>query len=289
MLVDLGTNGEILIWRRMGFGLLLRNRSVEGAHFHGLNAVLEPSMGKNRQNNSEKLLFSLQYDLDKEKNFRNCGSGWSARSEFFGPAYFGNRRFIRHPLRSSIRRNGGLELRWSQRKTHKRTSHYVDQKELPDSVAKGALRAGIELACGKRVGHLKNFCRGAFAALSQRDALAIGMLRSFRRNIEVVGMRRAGAILSLYNGVFCRARNWYHETKCWICLHRLFRNLFPVCRFQIRTVRKTYSTLTGCWKTGSGVRTGAAIEKRDIQAMWALASPQTLNGGLRRSFSTPVK
>lgn len=230
MLVDLGTNGEILISAEDGFWATscATGPAFEGATIsHGMNAVSGAIDGVKIDRTTRKIACSvLQYDLDKEKKPSGiCGSGVvSAVAEFLRTGIIlETGRFNPDIHLPNLRygENGGLEFELvSAENSQTGRAITLTQKDIRlIQLAKGALRAGIELACRETgIGHPeKLFVAGAFGSfVLKEDALAIGMFPKLpEENIEVVGNAAgAGAILSLYNGGFLtRAKELIHETK----------------------------------------------------------------------------
>jgi uncharacterized 2Fe-2S/4Fe-4S cluster protein (DUF4445 family) len=230
MLVDLGTNGEILLSAKDGFWATscATGPAFEGATIsHGMHAVSGAIDGVRIDRRTGEIVCSvLQYDLDKPKKPSGiCGSGAvSAVAELLRTGVIlENGRFnpdIHFPnLRYSDSGVFEFELISGENSQTGRPITLTQRDIRLIQLAKGALRSGIELVC-RETGieqPEKLLVAGAFGSfVIKGDALTIGMFPGlFEENIEVVGNAAgAGAILSLFDrGFLSRAKKLIHAIK----------------------------------------------------------------------------
>jgi uncharacterized 2Fe-2S/4Fe-4S cluster protein (DUF4445 family) len=220
MLVDVGTNGEIMFLGKEGMlaASCATGPAFEGATIrHGMQAVpgAIDAIKINRIN--QKLSYSVIHN-PTEKGQRPvgiCGTGViSAVAELLRAEIISKGGAFNSAAKyPNLQRgeNGALQfILVSPEKSAEGRTIALTQKDVRAvQLAKGALRAGIELLCKETHTALpqKILLAGAFGNyINPRDALTIGMFpRLPPENIESVGNAAgAGAILTLFDKRFAR-------------------------------------------------------------------------------------
>lgn len=247
VLVDLGTNGEVLVSAKDGFFATscATGPAFEGAAIsQGMQAVSGAIDGVKLDRMTQEIVCSvLQHDLNKVKKPSGiCGSGAvSAVAEFLRTGIIlETGRFNPDIHLPNLRYgdDGGLEFELvSAENSQTGRAITLTQKDIRlIQLAKGALRAGIELVCSEAgIRHPeKLLVAGAFGSfVNKEDALTIGMFPKLpTESIEAVGNAAgAGAILSLFNiGFLNRAKELIRAIKVLdLSSHPAFQETFISC------------------------------------------------------------
>lgn len=220
MLVDVGTNGEIIFLGQDGMlaASCATGPAFEGATIqHGMQAVPGAIDAIKINRNQRKLSYSvIQNAAEKRRRPAGiCGTGViSAVAELLRAGIIlKDGAFNSAAKYPDLQRgqNGALQfILVSAEKTAEGRAIALTQKDVRAvQLAKGALRTGIELLCKETQMDLprKILLAGAFGNyINPRDALTIGMFPGLApEDIEGVGNAAgAGAILTLFEERFAR-------------------------------------------------------------------------------------
>jgi uncharacterized 2Fe-2S/4Fe-4S cluster protein (DUF4445 family) len=220
MLVDVGTNGEIMFLGKEGMlaASCATGPAFEGATIqHGMQALPGAIKAVKINRNKHQLTCSVIQNAS-EKKWRPvgiCGTGViSAVAELLGVEIIlkggAFNSAAKYPGLEQTE-NGGLQfILVDPEKTAEGRAIVLTQKDVRAvQLAKGALRTGIELLCKETHMALprKILLAGAFGNyIHPRDALAIGMFPAMAsEDIEGVGNAAgAGAILTLFDERFAQ-------------------------------------------------------------------------------------
>jgi uncharacterized 2Fe-2S/4Fe-4S cluster protein (DUF4445 family) len=220
MLVDVGTNGEIMFLGKQGMlaASCATGPAFEGATIHnGMQAVPGAIDAIKINRHKRQLSYSVvQNAAEKRRRPAGiCGTGViSAVAELLRAGIIAKGgAFNRAAKYPGLQRteNGALQFMLvpPDKTTGGRTIALTQKDVRAVQLAKGALRTGIELLCKET--HLdlpqKILLAGAFGNyIKPRDALTIGMFPPLPpENIESVGNAAgAGAILALFDERFAR-------------------------------------------------------------------------------------
>ncbi len=223
MLVDVGTNGEIMYLGKDGLAATscATGPAFEGAAIHhGMHAVSGAiDAVKIQKTNGKAACSVIQKNPGKPKKMAGiCGTGViSAAAELFRAGIILNDGAFNRKADSPYLRpddNGSLEfvLASSEETQDGRPVTFTQKDVRAVQLAKGALRTGIDLLC-KEAGMqrpTKLLVAGAFGSfINKKDALTIGMFpRIPEEDIDVVGNAAgAGAILALFDEEFSTRAN----------------------------------------------------------------------------------
>ena len=230
MLVDVGTNGEIMYRTQNSLTATscATGPAFEGAAIsHGMHAVSGAIDAVTIDKSSGKATYSLiQQNPAKPKNPAGlCGTGViSTVAELYASGLIlkdgaFNRKFVSANLRMDA------EQMWEYivvpaENTQDGRAVTVNQKDVRAiQLAKGALRTGIDLLC-KEAGvqrPAKLLVAGAFGSfINKQDALKIGMFPGIdEEDISIVGNAAgAGAILALFDDdILIRAKDLAQKTR----------------------------------------------------------------------------
>jgi uncharacterized 2Fe-2S/4Fe-4S cluster protein (DUF4445 family) len=215
MLVDVGTNGEIMYWGKNGLSATscATGPAFEGAAIsHGMHAVSGAIDAVQIDKNSGQTVYSLiqQNPAKPKKPAGLCGTGViSTVAELHKAGLVLNDGAFNH--RANLP-NFQLEedlpaafiLVPAENTQDGRPVTFTQNDVRAIQLAKGALRTGIDLLCREEGMETpaKLLVAGAFGSfINKRDALNIGMFpRIPEENVEVVGNAAgAGAILALFD------------------------------------------------------------------------------------------
>jgi len=244
MLVDVGTNGEIMCLGRDGLAATscATGPAFEGAAIqHGMHAVSGAiDAVKIKRTNGKAVCSVIQQNPDKPKKMAGiCGTGViSAAAELFKAGIILNDGAFNRKAGSPYLRpddNGSLEfvLAPPEETQGGRPVTFTQKDVRAVQLAKGALRTGIDLLC-KEAGMqrpAKLLVAGAFGSfINKKDALTIGMFpRIPEEDIDVVGNAAgAGAILALFDEEFStRANELTRATQVLeLSAHPAFQDMF---------------------------------------------------------------
>jgi uncharacterized 2Fe-2S/4Fe-4S cluster protein (DUF4445 family) len=219
MLVDVGTNGEILLVSDKGLWATscATGPAFEGATIrHGMRAVSGAidRIAIDRKSNEPVCTIIQKEHAPAIKPSGICGTGViSAIAELHRAGLVGkDGRFRRKGTLTHFQysREGYLEfILVPFEKSQTQRAITLTQKDIRSiQLAKGALLAGIELMCEKaEVSSIKNlWIAGAFGSyINKKDARTIGMFPEISdENIRIIGNGAgAGAILCLINPALC--------------------------------------------------------------------------------------
>jgi len=220
MLVDVGTNGEIMFLGKEGIlaASCATGPAFEGATIrHGMQAVTGAIDAIKINRNKRKLSYSVIHNATEKRPppAGICGTGViSAVAELLRAEIISKGGAFNSAAKyPNLQRgeNGALQfILVSPEKTAEGRTLALTQKDVRAvQLAKGALRAGIELLCKETQTDLpqKILLAGAFGNyINPRDALTIGMFPPLPpQKIESVGNAAgAGAILTLFDERFAR-------------------------------------------------------------------------------------
>ena len=230
MLVDVGTNGEIMFWGKDG---LLATSCATGPAFegaaisHGMHAVSGAIDGVQIDPNSGQTICSLiqQNPAKPQKPSGLCGTGVISTVAELYKAGLVLKDGAFDPqadtpyLRQAENQPAEFILVPAENTQDGRPVTFTQNDVRAIQLAKGALRTGIDLLCREAgmESPTKLLVAGAFGSfINRKDALAIGMFpRIAEDKIEVVGNAAgAGAILALFDeGLSSRASELARITR----------------------------------------------------------------------------
>jgi len=230
MLVDVGTNGEIMYAGQDGLVATscATGPAFEGAAIrHGMHAVSGAIDAVKIDRASGKAVCSvIQQNPEKPKKVAGiCGTGViSAAAELLRAGIIlkdgaFNRKTDSPNLRRDHNDSPEFVLVAGEETQDGRPVTFTQKDVRAVQLAKGALRTGIDLLCREagRQRPSKLLVAGAFGSfIDKKDALTIGMFpRIPEEDIEVVGNAAgAGAILALFNEEFSiQANELTHATR----------------------------------------------------------------------------
>ena len=230
MLVDVGTNGEIMFIGRDGLSATscATGPAFEGAAIsHGMHAVsgaidavkIDPASGRADCS-------IIQYNPAKPKKAAGlCGTGViSTVAELYRAGLIlSDGAFNRQAATSYLRLDGNESMEYilvpAENAQEKRSIGFTQKDVRAIQLAKGALRTGIDLLCREAgfVYPTRMLVAGAFGSyINSADAIEIGMFPNISTaRIEVVGNAAGvGAILALFDeNAFARAAELARITR----------------------------------------------------------------------------
>jgi uncharacterized 2Fe-2S/4Fe-4S cluster protein (DUF4445 family) len=230
MLVDVGTNGEIMHLEKDGLSATscATGPAFEGAAIsHGMHAVSGAIDAVTIDKNGGRAIFSIiqQNQAQPKKPSGLCGTGViSTAAELYRAGLIlkdgaFDRKANNRYLRLNENQTSEFIVVPAEETQDGRPVTFTQNDVRAIQLAKGALRTGIDLL-SKEAGleqPAKLLVAGAFGSfINKKDALKIGMFpRIPEENIEVVGNAAgAGAILALFDdGFLNRARELARETR----------------------------------------------------------------------------
>jgi uncharacterized 2Fe-2S/4Fe-4S cluster protein (DUF4445 family) len=244
MLVDVGTNGEIMHVGKDGLSAAscATGPAFEGAAIsHGMHAVSGAIDAVTIDRKSGRAIFSLiqQNPAKPKKPSGLCGTGViSTAAELYRAGLIlKDGAFDRNANNTYLRLNDNQTSEFivvpAEETQDGRPVTFTQNDVRAIQLAKGALRTGIDLL-SREAGlerPAKLLVAGAFGSfINKKDALEIGMFpRIAEENIEVVGNAAgAGAILALFDDSFLnRARELTRETRVLdLSTHSEFQDTF---------------------------------------------------------------
>jgi uncharacterized 2Fe-2S/4Fe-4S cluster protein (DUF4445 family) len=214
MLVDVGTNGEIMYWGKDGLSATscATGPAFEGAAIsHGMHAVSGAIDGVEIDRNSGQTICSViqQNPANPKKPSGLCGTGViSTVAELYQTGLvLKDGAFNPQGTSPYLRFKGAQPLEFvlvsAENTQDGRAVTFTQNDVRAIQLAKGALRTGIDLLCREAGMEIpaKLLVAGAFGSfINKKDALTIGMFpRIPEDKIEIVGNAAgAGAILALF-------------------------------------------------------------------------------------------
>jgi uncharacterized 2Fe-2S/4Fe-4S cluster protein (DUF4445 family) len=230
MLVDVGTNGEIMYLGKDGLSATscATGPAFEGAAIsHGMHAVSGAIDAVNIDKTSGKAICSLiqQNPAKPKKPAGLCGTGViSTVAELYKAGLILKDGAFNSQADSAYMRLNENQLSEfivvpAENTQDGRPVTFTQKDVRAIQLAKGALRTGIDLLCKETGMELpaKLLVAGAFGSfINKKDALRIGMFpRISEQNIDVVGNAAgAGAILALFDeNILTRANELTRATR----------------------------------------------------------------------------
>jgi uncharacterized 2Fe-2S/4Fe-4S cluster protein (DUF4445 family) len=230
MLVDVGTNGEIMYLGKDGLSATscATGPAFEGAAIsHGMHAVSGAIDAVNIDKTSGKAIYSLiqQNPAKPKKPAGLCGTGViSTVAELYKTGLILKDGAFDSQADSAYLRLNENQLSEfilvpAENTQDGRPVTFTQKDVRAIQLAKGALRTGIDLLCQETGMELptKLLVAGAFGSfINKKDALRIGMFpRISEQNIDVVGNAAgAGAILALFDeNILTRANELTRATR----------------------------------------------------------------------------
>ena len=243
MLVDVGTNGEIMFLGKEGLVATscATGPAFEGAAItYGMHAVSGAIDAVKIDGNNGVTCSVIQKDPSKPKKISGlCGTGVVSavaellRSQMILPDGAFNRETNSKQLQLDENEAPEFVLAGPGDTESDRTITFTQKDVRAIQLAKGALRTGIDLLCLEAGIECprKILLAGAFGSyIRKKDALTIGMFPDIsEKNIEVVGNAAgAGAILTLFDDRFIAQANDLRQSTRVLDLasHPNFQELF---------------------------------------------------------------